>query len=240
MFIGRLGRERCFFVIDGTSKTQVASDLAGIKPVKYYPGGTSVESDRPSLDALMRTLQSQMLERDVRYKPSEEVRRDQEALWRFSTRIAGHWWERIRKDDDNMSALSYLTITLDGVTNTPQLHGIEYGQRGELIADWYTVGATVNLAELKIHYRWEGKQQNQEGQDYGGAGEIVFDSETLSSASGWFHNTNFADINEGAKTRVKHFGLYRCERADEMIMTKPWSPEVRELISRRMVELVGR
>jgi predicted nucleotide-binding protein len=236
LFTGRLGRERCFFVIDGTSKTQVASDLLGVQSVTFYPDVTSVESGRPSLDAQMRELRSQMLKIDVRYKPPKEVRRDQEDLWRFSTRIAGHWWERVRTGDDDTSALSYLTITLDEVTNTPQLHGNAYGRRHKHIAEWDTLGAKVIVEKAEIHYRWEGTPQNQQGQKYGGGGCIVFD-ENFSTASGHFYDTNLADITEGAETRDKQFALYRCERADEKIMSEPRSPEARQLRRRQMAKL---
>ncbi len=240
LFTGRLGRERCFFVIDETSDTQVASDLSGIVSLQFYRDGASAVSGRPTLDAQMRKLRSQILEHTVRYKPSPDVRRDQEALWRFSARVAGHWWERIRKGEDDSSALSYLTITLDEITNTPQLCGTAYGLRGEHMADWKTVGAAVVLKEAAIHYRWEGEQQSEVAQIYGGGGYIVFDDETLNTASGYFYDTNFADISEGAHTRVKHFGLYRCDAANEQIMKQPWSDEAKRLIRRQISELVGR
>src|SRR5262245_18161426 len=36
LFTGRLGRKRCFFMIDGASETEVASDLSGVNWVKFY------------------------------------------------------------------------------------------------------------------------------------------------------------------------------------------------------------
>jgi hypothetical protein len=131
LFTGRLGRKRCFFLIDGTSDTQVASDLSGINYVKFYRDGASTDPGRLSFEAQMQRLRSQMLEQDIRYKPPRDVRRSQEALWRFSSRVAGHWWERMRPGEDDKSALSYVTITVDEVTNTPHIHGWAYGLGGE-------------------------------------------------------------------------------------------------------------
>lgn len=241
LFTGRLGRKRCFFVIDGASDTQVASDLSGITYVRFYRDGASTDPARLSLDAQMQRLRAQMMDQDVRYKPSRDVRRDQEALWRFSTRVAGHWWERIRAGEDDRSAISYVTITVDEVTNAPQLHGWGYGVGGEPMADWKTVvtGAILGT-EAKIHYRWQGEHEDQHGQTYGGGGYIVFDDDALLTATGFFYDTNFTQISDGAHTRVKHFGLYRCEPADEEIMKKRWSDEATQLIRSRIASLRGR
>ncbi|MGA9536921.1 MAG: nucleotide-binding protein [Desulfobacterales bacterium] len=241
LFTGRLGRKRCFFVIDAMSGTEVASDLSGINYVRFYRDGALTDSSRPSLDEQMKKLRKQMLDQDVRYKPSPDVRRDQAALWQFCTRLAGHWWERMRTGEDDKSAISYVTITVDEVTNTPQLHGWSYGLEGEPLADWKTVvTGTILGKEAEIHYRWKGEQEQQHAQIYGGGGHIVFDDDTLSTASGFFYDTNFAQISDGVHTRVKHFGLYRCDRADEEIMKKRWSREAKQLIRSRIASLSGR
>jgi len=241
LFTGRLGRKRCFFVIDGMSTTEVASDLSGVNYVKFYRDGASTGSGRLSLDAQMKKLRAQMLGQDVRYKPSPDVRRDQAALWQFSTRVAGHWWERMRAGEDDKSAISYVTITVDAVTNTPQLQGWSYGVGGETMADWKTVVTGAILGkEAKIHYRWEGGHEHQHAQTYGGGGYIVFDDDALSTASGFFYDTNFTQISDGAHTRVKHFGLCRCDPADEEIMKTRWSVEATQLIRSRIASLRGR
>ena len=241
LFTGRLGRKRCFFVVDGMSDTQVASDLSGVNYVKFYGQGGSTDPGRLSLDAQMRRLGTQMLKQDVRYKPPPAVRRDQVALWRFSTRVAGHWWERIRAGEDDRSAISYVTITVDEVTNTPQVHGWAYGIEGEHLADWKTVVTGAILGkEAEIHYRWEGEHEDQHAQTYGGGGYIAFDDDILRTARGFFYDTNFTQISDGAHTRVKHFGLYRCDPADEEIMKKRWSDEATQLVRERIASLRGR
>jgi Predicted nucleotide-binding protein containing TIR-like domain len=241
LFTGRLGRKRCFFVVDGMSTTEVASDLSGVNYVKFYRDAGSTDSSRPSLDAQMKRLRKQMLDQAVRYRPSADVREEQEALWRFSTRVAGHWWERMRTGEDERSAISYVTITVDEVTNTPHLEGWSYGKEGEHLADWNTVltGAILGK-QAKIHYRWEGEHEDEHEQTYGGGGYVKFDDDGLSTASGFFYDTNFTQISAGAHTRVKHFGLYRCDPSDEEIMKKRWSDEATQLIRSRIASLHGR
>src|SRR4051812_26558880 len=69
LFSGRLGRKRCFFVLDAASGTEIASDLSGVNPVKFYRDG---KAGQPSLKAQMEKLRKQMLDQDVRYKPSAD------------------------------------------------------------------------------------------------------------------------------------------------------------------------
>ena len=161
LFTGRLGRDRCFFLVDGTSDTKVASDLSGIAFVTFYPESTSQGSGRPSLPAQMRRLRKQMLKQDVRYKPSQDARADQQDLWRFSKQIAGHWWERIRAGEDGGSAISYVTISVDELTNTPRLRGTAYDLQGGHAATWETLIAGAILKDRRIHYRWEGEEEKE-------------------------------------------------------------------------------
>lgn len=241
LFTGRLGRKRCFFVIDGASDTNVASDLSGINYVKFYGDGPSTDSGRPSLAVQMKRLRQQMLEQDMRYKPSADVRRQQVAMWQFSTRVAGHWWERMRSGEDDQSAISYVTITVDEVMNTPQLQGWSYDIDGNPMAEWKTIVTSALLGkEAKIHYRWEGGHEQQHGQIFGGGGYIVFDDDRLTTARGYFYDTNFTQIADGAHTRVKHFGLYRCESTDEETMKMRWSDAAMQLIKNRIASLRGR
>jgi hypothetical protein len=126
-----------------------------------------------------------------RYKPSLKVREDQEAHWKFCRHIAGYWWERMRDGEDDMSALSYITVTVNEVTNSPHMRGWVYSKGGEPMADWESVITGVVLGqEPKIYYRWEGEHDKTHGQTFGGGGYIEFESHDLISANGYFYNTN--------------------------------------------------
>ena len=238
LFMGRLGRERCFFFVARDSRTRIASDLSGVKFVdfdlnKKSPGSSDLVSQAARVIQQMRDL-------GQRYAPSVRVREDQDALWRFSRRFAGHWWERMREGEDDMSALSYVTVTVNEVTNTPHMHGWAYDKLGKPMADWETViTGVVPGKEPKIHYRWEGEHGAMHGQTFGGGGYIEFDDNELSTARGHFYDTNFAQIQSGAHARIKHFGLYRCTAEDVKKMKKRWSVEAVQLIKDRL-SLSGR
>jgi hypothetical protein len=148
----------------------------------------------------------------------------------------------MRKGEDKQSALSYLTVTVDEVTNTPKIVGKTYGRAGESLAGWRTIttGVTIDKnSKPKVSYRWEGEHEDAHGQKYGGHGVIDLDNDRLASGDGHFYDTNLAKLQEGAVTRVKHFGLYRCSAEDERIMERPWTEEAEALVNERL-KLKGR
>lgn len=240
LFTGRLGRDRCFFFVDGDSDTKIASDLSGVKPVNFYLSPDPGDARKPSLSMQAAIVRKKMLSLPPRYKPSRKVREGQVELWQFSSRLAGRWWERIREGEDDSSALSYVTITVDEVTNTPKLKGESYDESGKPFAEWHSVTAgVVPGMEPVVFYRWEGEQERAYGQTYAGHGFIRFDNNKLESGAGEFNDTNLAKIADGVFMRIKHFGMYRCSPQDEEIMAKPWTDEAGNLIRERL-KLRGR
>jgi hypothetical protein len=238
LFAGRLGRPRCFFFIDKKSETKIATDLSGVKPVEYDRKAKSTRSLSLNLKDQVGKVKEEMLSLDVRYKPSPKVREDQEALWRFSSRFAGEWWERMKKNEDDKSALSYLTITVDEVTNTPQIRGKAFSRSGKALADWETINSGVLLAGRRtVFYRWEGEHEKSRGETYGGGGVIYNLDNNLTSGEGYFYDTNFAQVPQGAPTRVKNFRLFRCDPQDVPVMKKPWTRKAAGLIKSKLETL---
>jgi len=241
LFIGGLGRERCFFFIDGESRTRIASDLSGIEPVTFYPSVENQPSIKPTLEIQGERIRMRMLSIGPRYKPIRQTREKQESLWRFSETISGNWWERMRKGEDDMSAISYMKITVDPVTNTPCLEGRAYDQKGSPMADWYSKATGVLMGGSPIvYYRWEGQLEEDTGQIYGGGGRFAFDDLDLNSARGYFYDTNYALLKGGGKTHIKRFGMYRVSQEETEIMKTPWSAQARKLIQKKLKKLKGR
>jgi len=241
LFIGRLGRKRCFFFIDGDSDTKVASDLSGVEPVKFFDS-VSRGPGRPSLEQQALKVRNQIVATGPRYKPAREIRAGQQKLWLFNRRLAGSWWERMRKGDDEGSALSFVTITIDELTNTPRLEARSFGLDGEYLAEWSTVVTGLDLSGPKpvLYYRWEGEFDEAIGQKWGGGGTVTFDDLSLNSGAGYFYDTNFALLKHDAKTVMKRFGFYRCVPADVEVMIEDWTEEARSLRISRLKQLRGR
>ena len=242
LFIGRLERKRCFFFIEGDSKTKIASDLSGVKAVEFFEDPAGEVAGRPSLKSQVKQVREQMIQQEERYKPSSKVRAGQEDLWRFCRRLSGAWWERMREGEDDQSALSYVTITVDEVTNTPHLEGRSYGLDGEPVAEWKSLVSGVELSATTpvLSYRWEGEHEQRHGQRYGGGGRITFDDTALQTGHGYFYDTNFALLDSTPKTRIKRFGIYRCTPDDVETMMRPWTQEAKKLRLAKLATLSGR
>jgi hypothetical protein len=241
LFIGRLGRRRCFFFVDGDSTTKLVSDLSGVKSVEFYDKSPNPEVGRYSLRAQARSVRKQMLGQNLRYKPSVKIRSSQHELWRFCQRLSGSWWERMRRGDDDMSALSYVLISTDEVTNTPRLDGRSFDTDGGYLAEWRSVVSGVELGSNNptVSYRWEGEFDDRIGQPYGGGGRIKFDNMDLRHASGYFYDTNYALLQTDSNICLKHFGLYRCEPHEIEIMRRAWSAEAKSLVCQKLASLQG-
>jgi hypothetical protein len=245
LFFGRLGRSRCFFFVDGESQTKIASDLAGVLPVTFYPDA-SAGPGKPSLSQQVAAVKSQMggfvdREEGIRYRPDRHARQKQEMVWRFSSRLAGHWWERVAEGDDDGSCLSYVTISVNPATNTPVLHGKSYTKSGGQRGGWQSVSTSVDLdgLEPRLYYQWGGAHRD-EVPGLGGPGMFTFhDAQRLQTAEGYYFGTNFAEIARGAPTRLKHVRLYRGTSEDVAIMEDPSVGRVETLVGDRIAALRG-
>ena len=241
LFLGRLGRGRTFFLVDAASGTRVASDLSGVKPVEYQDRESANGASAPTLEHQAAGLRQLMVAHGPRYKPSREDRARRDALWRLSSRIAGHWWQRMRAGQDDKSALSYVTVTVDEATNSPVMSGDAYDLAGGFLAEWHSVLCGVVPGDRPVvYYRWEGEHDEKRGQTYGGGGRVLFDDSRLASASGYFYATNYALLEFEATTRIKHCGLYRVSASDEVTMRDRGSKKAKTLVRRRLKGLDGR
>lgn len=240
LFTGRLGRERCCFFIDGDSKTHVLSDLSGINAVNFYPGSGSRSSARPGLRAQTEAVLEKLLKLGVRYKLSRKARDVRESHWSFNRRVQGQYWERMRRGEDEESALSYVTITADEVTNSPAMTGQAYNLQGDFLADWKSILTGVLLeAKPRIYYRWTGEHDHSRGQIYGGGGRIIFDDDNLMAGNGYFYDTNYAEVGPIGTIRRKNFGLFRCTAAECETMKNPRSDDAKALRVLKLNELKG-
>lgn len=236
LFIGRLGRSRCFFFVDAESGTQIASDLSGVKPVRFYPNAFAANPGKPSLKTQANRVKKQLRELGVRYKPNRKAREQQEALWRFSRRVMGHWWERMRDGEDDQSALSYVALTTDETTGMLHLEGQAYGLAGRPLAGWESIASRIVLGtKPKIQYLWGGQRMGTRAQELAGHGVIEFDDDRLESGGGYFYDTNFTAIKDGtAPTREKNIRLYRCSADEVQKMRQPTSAAANALIKNRL------
>ena len=231
-FVGRMGRERSFFFVDARSGTRIASDLSGVNDVKFYPESVANSADRPGLRAACERLKLQIREQirreratgpgtGLRYKPSPQVREDQVKLWRFSSQVAGNWWQAIERRDRTgrkktapVVELSHVTLGSDPMTNLPTLEGKTYNAKGEKAGSWKSVAVGVVLPDRRIYYQWEGEHDNPNFMNYGGQGTFAFD-DMLSGAEGRFWKTDLHKARDGGRASTNDFRLIRCNPDEE-------------------------
>lgn len=237
LFIGRLGRDRCFFFVEGGPRTRLASDLEGVKPVTYYPEGDFPNPREPNLKTQVGQVKAQILgfrERSIRYKPTPDDLRGQEALWRFSSRVTGNFWERMRDGDDDLSALSYITTSVNPVTNTPSVSGKAYTREAISTYNWRSITTGVVYGvRPQINYRWD--SEDSVGGITGGIGFITFDDDKGLSGEGSFFDT--AHMNDAVPTRGRRFRVYRCSVDDVNKMEQESPTETEVLIKEKLESL---
>jgi hypothetical protein len=54
----------------------------------------------------------------------------------------------MRQGEDDKSALSYVTVTVDDLMNTPRIAGKAVGLSGGSLADWWSVSSGVGRSEV--------------------------------------------------------------------------------------------
>jgi len=92
--------------------------------------------------------------------------------------------------------------------------------------------------ERPKHYsRCEGEHDAAIGQTCGGHGLITFADVRWQAADGYFFDTNSAQIQAGAPTRVKRFLLARCSDTDAALMQQPTTAAAPKLLARKVKEL---
>jgi hypothetical protein len=210
LFMGRLGRERTYFVCDKKQDLKIPTDLLGINPANYERRdgqdlGEAVASACSSIAARMREL-------DVRPKYMPEVELENRLVRHFCDRIVGTWWGRQWSQEE--MRLSLLRIASDHGGNTVQLDGDTFDMRGQLFGQWKSVAIGIRVKERSLFFSWEGTHPTlSPGDSFKGFGQYTF-----KEASGVYDRGDglFADIRMGRKKAAiwKSVELRRVAVAD--------------------------
>ena len=170
LFIGGLGAERCFFLHRWCIADSHCLRPLRIEPVTFIRRLQINHPTNPPLEIQEKGQDANVYPWSALQASKRQTREEQEKLWRFSETISGFWWERMRKGEDDMSAISYLKVTVDPVTNTPCLDGRAYDRAGRPMADWHSMATSVVMSGSPL-FTTAGRGQIEEysGQIYGGA-----------------------------------------------------------------------
>jgi hypothetical protein len=237
LFMGGLGRERCYLVQEDRPDLKLPSDLLGVKSATFKrPEDGDLKA---ALDAKCALIAERITKLGVRYKLSPDAGAAQAAMRAFLGRLQGAWWERITMGGRHW--LSFLQIGLDDIFNSVQLRGVSYDAEGSLIAHWNSVVARVSKDERKILYHWQGwypESSNASPQDrFHGFGEMEFDLSREASDAVIRGQGRFWDVDEAHpdRTVVKTVQLRRVrDKSDILAMTSGKDKDLRSVIVRTL------
>jgi hypothetical protein len=175
LFLGQLGRDRCFLIQSRDLNLKLPSDLLGVESATYSlsPDQDLETALNPACARIEMAIRNAMTTLPSRPRLGDAERAAQAAMRRFSDRIKGTWWERIRLKDEK-PALSFVTIELDEAHSSVRLNGKAYGPDGKHRANWRSVA--VRLEGNGIVYLRECLRFDAPTQAWlPGKGEITFD-----------------------------------------------------------------
>ncbi|MBI2186149.1 MAG: nucleotide-binding protein [Acidobacteria bacterium] len=235
LFMGGLGRERCYLVQEDRPDLKLPSDLLGVKSATFKrPEDGDLKAP---LDAKCALIAERIIKLGVRHKLSPDAGAAQAAMRAFFDRLKGAWWQRITMEGTHW--LSFFQIELDDLYNSVQLRGSSYDAEGSPIAHWSSVVARVSKEERKIVYLWQGwypESSNFSPQDrFHGFGEMEFEVSREASDPIIRGQGRFWDVDEThpARTVVKVVQLRRvADKSDILAMTSGKDKDLRSVVVR--------
>ena len=233
LFMGRLGRERCYMVRQDKSQLKLPSDLLGVKSASFKAsrnGNWTVV-----LEPVCTLLAERIARLGIRPKFTAERLGNHMALAQFAARVSGIWWERIHKG--GVHALSWFAIEFDEPASALKLEGRSYDSKGKPVGLWKSELSRATIHEKKLQYHWKGWLPAAPQDSRHGFGEIVFDgaaqsTEVMSSGQG-----RFWDINESHpdETAIRSIELRRArEERVKTIMAKGKQREIGALVRKTL------
>lgn len=230
LFMGRIGRERCYLVTEETRGLKLPSDLLGLKAAAFRraAGGSWDEALAEACGAIKQRVLELGRGFQVKDVAALKAARD------FCERIEGPWWERV--ESPLGTGLSFLRIEREEATNSVRLKGSTFDTKGRQWAKWEGLHARVACDDKTIWYHWTGSHSRRASEVSEGIGETVFEA---ASAGGPFRRAHgtFWDINKvhPEQTTAKATELRRIEDERTVkIMTEGTGAQIRDLTARTL------
>lgn len=230
LFMGRLGRSRCFIVQENTAGLKLPSDLLGVHSATFvHPSDGNWKA---TLDLTCALIAERVIKLGTRDKPDPDKAAESDAVRTFCKRVTGEWWQRILVKD--VSAVSFFRIKDDTVFNSLSLSGSSYDKTGALVGYWESIMARIYAEKNKVLSSWKG-WHTQDGMthiSFHGFGEMDFegeaDAKSLTHGHGRFWKVDEANP---AKTINTPMQLRRItDKTTVSTMTSGTKKKVRMLI----------
>ena len=236
LFMGTLGRGRCFIIHEDLPKLKLPTDLLGIMAATYKPAAN--KSLKAVLDRACSQVSERIIKLGTRRKLSPAQLAVQAEIYSFSNKIEGAWWERIRIAGEN--AISFFQIEIDPMINSVSLGGKSFNKEGKQVASWSSFLSRVEIDEYKILYLWEGSPLlvNANVPKHG-FGEMKFDKPKNPQDPIVRGEGKFWDVDEfhPEKTLIKPMQIKRVTNEEDIaVMTGGKDKEIELLVKKTLVE----
>jgi hypothetical protein len=152
LFMGCLGRARCFIIQDKTAGLKLPSDLLGIHSATFV--NHSDGNWKATLGLTCALIAERVIKLGTRDKLDPDKVAESDAIRTFCKRVTGAWWQRIPVKD--VSAVSFFQIKRDTVFNSLSLSGSSYDKTGALVGYWESIMARIYAEKNKVLYSWKG------------------------------------------------------------------------------------
>lgn len=230
LFLGRLGRDRAFYLYDDATKVKLPTDLAGITGASYREANNLLSALGPACNKIRRRME----EVGLRFKPDDETQKAFERHQAFRELVVGTWWQFILSSEPKR--ISVVQIQPDHSIATLKFRGDGYDANGVFGRQWESIGTILHRDEKRVCYTWKGWRPDQPEEPYEGFGDVVF-TETqrgLDSGKGAFFNINVARLGSAMK---ESFLMQRC--TPEEIDSMESSSQARSSLARKLLATIS-
>jgi hypothetical protein len=232
LFMGKLGRDRCYFVYDNTKNIKLPSDLAGMSGATYrvYSNDDLVASLGPASSK----IRNMIYKKKIREKADPAILSAYNQIISFSEKVQGYWWESIKPN--NVMSISFIRIYFDKAELMLKMEGRSFDTDGKIVARWNSGGSGIQFDDRKLFYHWTGWFPSNPNESWEGFGEITFaDADAVfMDGSGLFFNISVTDLKNITKQSSE---LYRSDEDDIKIMESKDKLKIAKLVSEKIAVL---
>lgn len=232
LFMGRLGRNRSFFVFDQDKTIKIPSDLSGISAATFK---TQLSGNlAASLGPACNKIRNAITKTGRRAKINQSHLNAYNERFNFCNKIEGYWWERIKPD--TASALSFVHVTYDAGTLMLEMRGRSFDTGGNFTAHWKSKSTCIHFQEEKVFYHWQGWFPETPNDKFEGVGEISFSGskDQYDEGNGVFSNINVADLKS---IQNSSFELRRSTTTETDIMSSKDKGKITQLIREKISQM---
>lgn len=210
LFIGALGRPRCFVLHRKDAGLKLPSDLLAVVSADFVqaPGQALADALAPRCAQIAQRVHELGALR--RISPAAMVRREQALA--MAQRLRGNWWERIR--GPGHSAISFCHIGYDEAHETLRLRGQAFDTAGQPSAHWSGTAVELQPERLRVVYRWTGTHPQAPHAQFHGIGELEFEAPAEGLAPARHGHGRFWDVDE-ARPENTHSKAVELQREDD-------------------------